>query len=294
MYLIIGANGYLGSYVIKNILEKTEDDIIATARDIATCEQNNRITWVKCEVTDKEDVDNLSELTAKNTEVKVVYLAAYHKPDMVQKNPKIAWNINITALSNMINQLVNIKCLFYASTDSVYGSSVNRYHFKEEDCLKPENIYGRQKQTAEAVVTGYGYNVVRYPFLIGTSLLKKKRHFYDEIVAQIKAGKSFDMFEDSYRSSLDFNTAAGLLIELMETYEEEYPQILNISGDEDLSKYDVGIRVAEKENCATALIHPIRMNEKTGIFTAPRATSTLMDNSRVKRLLGLSEIKLQL
>ena len=106
MYLIIGANGYLGSYVIKNILEKTEDDIIATARDIATCEQNNRITWVKCEVTDKEDVDNLSELTAKNTEVKVVYLAAYHKPDMVQKNPKIAWNINITALSNMINQQI--------------------------------------------------------------------------------------------------------------------------------------------------------------------------------------------
>lgn len=34
MYLVIGANGFLGSYVLKNILEKTDDSIMATARDI--------------------------------------------------------------------------------------------------------------------------------------------------------------------------------------------------------------------------------------------------------------------
>ena len=29
MYLIVGANGFVGSYAIKNILEKTKDEIIA-------------------------------------------------------------------------------------------------------------------------------------------------------------------------------------------------------------------------------------------------------------------------
>ena len=176
MYLIIGANGYLGSYVIKNILENTEEVIIATARNISECEPLERVTWVECEVTNPGDVKKIEELSDAYSEIKVVYLAAYHKPDLVQKNPKVAWNINITALSNMINAIRHVKCFYYASTDSVYGNSVNGYHFKEKDILKPENIYGRQKRIAETLVVGYGYNVVRYPFLIGPSLLKKKKN----------------------------------------------------------------------------------------------------------------------
>ena len=294
MYLIIGANGYLGSYLIKNILEKTEDKVLATARDMSSCEERDRVTWIKCEVTNDTDIKHLAEVTMQNPGLKVVYLAAYHKPDLVEKNPKTAWNINVTALSTIINSLEKIRCLFYASSDTVYGNSVNGYHFKEEDALNPENTYARQKQTAEAIVTGYGYHVVRYPFLIGASLLGKKRHFYDEIAENLRAGKKFEMFEDSYRSSLDFNTAAGLLIEVMETYREDYPSILNISGDEDLSKYDVGIRVAKRENCRTELIRPIKMESNAGIFTAPRAVSTLMDNHKVKEILNLTEIRMRL
>lgn len=294
MYLIIGGNGFLGSYIIKNILEHTEDIVIATARDISACKTDDQVRWVKCEVTNDNDIDHLVEAVSLYKDIKVVYLAAYHKPDLVQKNPRIAWNINITALSKILNKLDNVNCLFYASTDSVYGSSVGDYHFKEEDNLKPENIYGMQKRTAEAVVTGYGYNVVRYPFLIGTSLLQKKKHFYDDIVSQISSGKEFGMFMDSYRSSLDFNTAAYLLIQLMETYKENYPKVLNIAGDDDLSKYDVGLMVAEKTGCDPDLIKPIRLEDNNDIFTAPRATSTLMDNSKVKNVLGIKEIKLNL
>lgn len=294
MYLIIGGNGFLGSYIIKNILEHTNDNVLATARDVSACVNNERVSWLECEVTNDSHINHLSEMISQHTEVKVVYLAAYHKPDLVQKNPRIAWNINITSLSKIINKLVNVKCLFYASTDSVYGSSINRYHFKEEDCLKPENIYGIQKQTAEAVVTGYGYNIVRYPFLIGTSLLKKKRHFYDDIVSEISSGKEFTMFKNSYRSSLDFNTAAYILIDLMEKFKHDYPKILNISGDDDLSKYDVGLMIAKKIGCNPQLIKPILMNQNNEIFTAPRAVSTLMDNSKVKDVLGITDIKLQL
>lgn len=294
MYLIIGGNGFLGSYVLKNILEKTNDLVIATARDISNCELNERVRWIECEITSDNDIDHLVEIISLYKDIKVVYLAAYHKPDLVQKNPKIAWNINVTALSKILNKLENVKCLFYASTDSVYGNSPNRYHFTEEDRLNPENIYGSQKQTAEALVVGYGYNVVRYPFLIGTSLLSKKKHFYDDIMSQISEGNEFGMFIDSYRSSLDFNTAANILIQLMETFKKEYPQVLNIAGDDDLSKYDVGLMIAKKEGCDTSLIKPIQMSDNNNIFSAPRATSTLMDNSKIKSVLEMKEIKLHI
>jgi len=294
MYLVIGANGFLGSYIIKNILENTKENILATARKLEFCDEKDRVEWLKCEITDDNDIINLVR-KIDDREINVIYLSAYHKPDDVQANPRFAWNINITALSKILNSLNNVRCFFYASTDSVYGNSIDAYHFKEEDSLNPENIYGIQKKTAEALVTGYGYNVVRYPFLIGKSLLHHKKHFYDMIVDKISNGEVFDMFKDSYRSSLDFNTAAFLLIELIKNYKNSFPKILNVSGDKDLSKYDVGMLIAEHIGCDKNLIKAISINAGNEIFNfkTPRALSTLLDNSKLKSVLKLNEINLE-
>ena len=206
MYLIVGANGFLGSYFIKEILEKKEDKILATARQISKVPNwGERVEWESLDVTDREAVKELAvRLKTEIENVKVVYLAAYHHPDQVEKNPKMAWDINITALAHFINAIGRVKCFFYPSTDSVYGEGGHGKRLSEDAPLHPANRYGRQKAVAEAIVTGYGYNVVRYPFLIAPSLLRHKKHFYDVIVETIKGGKPMEMFKDSYRSSLDF------------------------------------------------------------------------------------------
>lgn len=294
MYLVIGANGFLGSYVLKNILENTSDTIIATARNIENVISNNRIKWFSCDISDFSQVDSLSAFAADKGELKVIYLAAYHNPDLVEKNPRIAWSINITALSYFLNKIENIKCLFYPSTDSVYGESKGNYHFKETDSLSPVNTYGKQKVLAEKIITGYGYNVVRYPFLIAPSLSPKKKHFYDFIVTELSMGKAVEMFEDSLRSTISFNQAAEMLVRLIENYSDSIPQVLNISGDEDLSKYDVGIRIACKLGIPCEKIIPISVHAGEKIFQAKRAASTLMDNSLIKQLLNQKEIKLEL
>lgn len=294
MYLIIGGSGFLGSYMIKNILEHTQDGILSTSRSIPDYNTDNRVNWLNCDITTDKSIEFLTNMSKRHHNLKVIYLAAYHKPDLVQKHPRLAWDVNIIALAKIMNQLDNIQCFFYASTDSVYGNSIHAYHFKEEDDLKPLNIYGKQKQCAEALVTGFGYNVVRYPFLIGPSLLKSRHHFYDDIVEHLNKKESVGMFMDSYRSALDFNMAAHLLIQLAEAFDSEYPKVLNLAGDEDLSKYDIGLKIAKKVGCGSDLIKPASMNVQQGIFTAPRAISTLIDNSKVKKILGLSEIKLQL
>lgn len=294
MYLIIGGSGFLGSYMIKNILEHTRDGVLSTSKSNPDCNADNRVNWFNCDITTNKGIELLADMAKRYHNLKVIYLAAYHKPDLVQQHPRLAWDVNIIALAKIMNQLDNIQCFFYASTDSVYGNSLNAYHFKEDDGLKPLNIYGKQKQCAETLVTCFGYNVVRYPFLIGPSLLKSRHHFYDDIVKHLNKKESVSMFMDSYRSALDFNTAAHLLIQLAEAYDPEYPKILNLAGDEDLSKYDIGLIIANKAGCSSSLIKPVSMNNQQGIFTAPRAISTLIDNNKVKKILGLSEIKLQL
>lgn len=295
MYLIVGANGFLGSYIMKNVLETTNEKIIAVARNTKGLPDSERVTWISCDISDRKETDLLARRVHAAAEpLNVIFLAAYHHPDQVDKHPKVAWHTNIIALAYFLNAIENVRCFFYPSTDSVYGDGDVTYHFKETDRLKPVNRYGRHKAAAEAVVNAYGYHVVRFPFLIAPSLVPEKEHFYDQIVNVISNGGKMEMFADSFRSSLDFSTAAGVLVQLVEKYSDRMPQILNIAGDDDLSKYDIGIRIAKKLDVPTEQIIPITMEQASGIFHTKRAKSTLMDNSEVKKYLGLQEIKLNL
>ena len=294
MYLIVGASGFVGSYAIREILEKTTDRILATDKNIEGQKNTERVEWIPCDITVHEDLCKLNERLKKEEPVKIVYLAAYHNPDLVLANPHIAWNINITALSDFLNTVENVKCLFYSSTEMVYKPGEMNVFFKEDTEKKPINAYGRHKMVAEQLVMGYGYNVVRFPFMIGPSILPGKKHFYDVIVETIQNGKTIEMFEDNFKTALDFATAVQTLIALMEKYTEEMPKVLNIAGDEVLSKYDIGIKIADKYGCSRDLIVPISMQNDTKIFTEKRANCTLLDNTAVKEALGIEELKLQL
>ena len=54
MYLIVGAKGFLGSYLIKNILSMTKDEIIATDMALPEKEDNPRVKWVRCDVSNRK------------------------------------------------------------------------------------------------------------------------------------------------------------------------------------------------------------------------------------------------
>ena len=43
MYVVIGANGYIGSYIVKNILEYTKEDVLAIGRHIVKQSGNQRV-----------------------------------------------------------------------------------------------------------------------------------------------------------------------------------------------------------------------------------------------------------
>ena len=139
MYCIVGANGYLGAYMRKAILEMTNEDVLCA--DLNIGKDENRVCWQKCDITDRENVDAFLDRLRKHENVKIIYLAAYHNPDLVEQNKELAWNINVTSLSYFVNKAGFAKEIYYPSTDSVYGESVNFYHYKESDPLSPVNFY---------------------------------------------------------------------------------------------------------------------------------------------------------
>ncbi len=292
MYLIIGGSGYLGRYIIKNILENTKDDIISTYSTTKPSLDNSRLKWQELNIGDKASVESLHK--SVGDDVKVIYLAAFHHPDKVEENPEFAWEVNIIALANFVNIFHKAKCLYYASTDTVYGECDNNNSFEESSSLSPVNLYGKHKVLAEQITRTKGFNVVRYPFIIGTSLVDNKKHFFDYIKQDVESGKVVEMFKDSYRSTLDFNQCASLLVQLIEKYGSCAEKTINIAGDDVLSKYEVALLMVEKYGLDKSLIKPISVKECNSIFTAKRASTAILDNKKLKNLLNLTQIKLEI
>ena len=291
MYLIIGASGFLGRYCLKNVLE-TNEKIIATYSQKCPEFTNPRVEWVSLDVCDTVALKDLAARVDNTT--KIIYLAAFHHPDKVEEFPELAWNINIVALANAVNLFHKAKCFYYSSTDTVYGEGYKNRKFVENDALNPVNLYGVHKALAEKICLAKGFNVVRFPFIFGTSLVENRPHFFDKIKADLEQGKTVEMFSDSYRSTLSFNQCAYYLVSLIEKFGACPEKIVNIAGDDVMSKYDAAIALADKYNLDKNLIKPISVNSLNGIFQAKRAASSVLDNGKLKSLLNINEIHLEI
>lgn len=292
MYLIIGASGFLGRYCLKNVLENTNEKIIATYSQKCPEFTNPRVEWVSLDVCDTVALKDLAARVDNTT--KIIYLAAFHHPDKVEEFPELAWNINIVALANAVNLFHKAKCFYYSSTDTVYGEGSKNRKFVENDALNPVNLYGVHKALAEKICLAKGFNVVRFPFIFGTSLVENRPHFFDKIKADLEQGKTVEMFSDSYRSTLSFNQCAYYLVSLIEKFGACPEKVINIAGDDVMSKYDAAIALADKYNLDKNLIKPISVNSLNGIFKAKRAASSVLDNGKLKSLLNINEIHLEI
>lgn len=281
MYLIVGAHGFLGSYLIREIQKRSEEKIVAVSRRVPHASDGN-VAWIRCDIGREAELFSLKQ-QVEGRDLKVIFLAAYHNPDLILRNPNIAWRINVTALAMFLEIFDAFEAFYYASTEVVYGDGGSDA-LAEDSPRRPVSRYGQLKALAEDIVLAAGGNVVRFPVLMGPSLLSDKKHFYDHIVDTLKAGKTIEMFSDQRRSILDFGTAASCLLDLMENKDARKERLVNISGDEPLSKYDVGLRIAEKYALDTSLVVPAVM-EASGVFTEHRAKETILDNSLLKRML---------
>ena len=59
MYAVIGAGGFLGSYIVRKLMEKTDEEILATTRDERDI-VDGRIEWMFCDVSDDDSLRRLT------------------------------------------------------------------------------------------------------------------------------------------------------------------------------------------------------------------------------------------
>jgi len=224
--LITGASGQIGSDLTIELRRLFGNEhVIASDIKSGTQEIMQGGPFESVDVMDKK---RIVEVVDKYQITEIYHLAAILSGN-AEKNPKWAWDINMTSLFNVldIGKEKGIKKIFWPSSMGAFGPSTPAIDTPQLTIMEPSTVYGISKLAGERwceyYFNKYGLDVrsLRYPGLIswkteagGGTTDYAVEIFYDAI----KCGK-YECFlsEDIALPMMYMDDAVNATIRLMET-----------------------------------------------------------------------------
>jgi dTDP-4-dehydrorhamnose reductase len=108
-----------------------------------------------------------------------------------------------------------------------------------------------------------------------------RRSFSDVIIETLRSGKDLNLFTDVFYTPTLVDKVAIAAHDLIDT---KAAGIVNIVGDERISKYEFGIRIAEEFGLDPSLIKPGLLANRVELVQRPYDMS--LSNQKVRKLLG--------
>ncbi|MFA5029966.1 MAG: NAD-dependent epimerase/dehydratase family protein [Patescibacteria group bacterium] len=166
--LVTGAFGLVGTDLVLSLQQKHgEDNVLAIGRTKA----NSSFIGIS-EVADVRDSQRMDELIVKYHISEVYHLAGLLSAGG-EKNPDLAWDINLNGLKVILDLAVKHKLkVFWPSSIAAFGPTTPKEQTPQHTILEPSTIYGATKVAGELLCQyyniKYGLDVrsLRYPGLI--------------------------------------------------------------------------------------------------------------------------------
>jgi nucleoside-diphosphate-sugar epimerase len=168
-FLVTGAFGLVGSDLVP-FLESKQGKSHVFALGNKTIPQDFKGNLVHGDV---RDMDSLRKIIKKYTITDVYHLAGLLSVGG-EKNPDLAWDVNVNGLRNVLELAKEFSLkVFWPSSIAAFGSTTPKKKTPQHTVLEPSTIYGVSKVTGELLCQYYhlrwGVDVrsLRYPGLIG-------------------------------------------------------------------------------------------------------------------------------
>ncbi len=166
--LITGANGQVGTRLYAELAKNINCQI--TTSDIT----ENKFSFPNYEKIDVTDFEKLITIAKKHEINEIFHMAAILSSNG-EKNPNLAWDVNMNGFLNVLNlaKTLKIKKLFYPSSIAVFSSPYNKGVAFQNTISIPKTMYGINKLTGENLCKyyhlKYGLDIrsIRYPGIIG-------------------------------------------------------------------------------------------------------------------------------
>lgn len=212
----------------------------------------------------------------------VIHCAALADVDQCESQPELARRLN----SELPGKLAEIVArggarLVHISTDAVFDGQ--RGGYTEEDQPNPLSTYAKTKLAGEqAVLQANPDAVVARVNLHGWSLTGK-RSLAEFFYYNLKAGNPVMGFTDVYFCPLLANHLAGLLLQVLEA---KLSSLYHVVSSECLTKYDFGLRIAERFGLDASLISPSSVEDSS--LSAARSPNLILKVDKLERDLGIT------
>ncbi|MBK9732701.1 MAG: NAD-dependent epimerase/dehydratase family protein [Chitinophagaceae bacterium] len=167
--LVIGACGQIGSELTM-ALRKIYKNVIAADLKEPSAEVKDSGLFLRLDVLNKSKLYE----TVKTHQVTQIYHLAAILSATGEKNPELAWRVNMKGLRQVLDACVDlgVKKLFWPSTIAVFGPTTPRQNTPQWTVMEPNTIYGISKQAGERWCDYFfqkrnlDVRSVRYPGLI--------------------------------------------------------------------------------------------------------------------------------
>lgn len=221
--LVIGAGGQIGT-----VLSEALRNIYGISNVITSDLNPPRKSVIGYfEKLDVLDAKRLNEIVEKYKVTQIYHLAALLSATG-EKNPQLAWKVNMDGLINVLEVARNHKLskVFHPSSIAVFGGRTPKKDTPQFTILEPETMYGITKKAGEDIGNYYfnkfGVDVrgLRYPGLISWQSLPGggTTDYAVDIYHKAVANQPFECFleADTRLPMMYMNDAIRATIELME------------------------------------------------------------------------------
>jgi len=172
--LVTGATGQIGSELTTELRKRYGGkNVVAMGHSRKPTDTLlNSGPFESADVSNRESIEKL----VKNYDVDTIYHMAALLSASGEKNPQLAWNVNMNSLYNILEiaREQNLSRIFWPSSIAVFGPSAPRTNTPQNTILIPGTMYGVTKVAGELLCNyyfvKYGVDVrsVRYPGIISS------------------------------------------------------------------------------------------------------------------------------
>lgn len=273
--LITGANGFLGYYLVEQLLTKK---FSVTATGKGDCRlpftHDKNFHWLSMDFTDPFSIHDVFENIKPDV---VIHAGAMSKPDDCETNQMLAYLVNVEGTVQLLINSADLKSFFvFLSTDFVFDGERGMYD--EDDKPNPVNYYGRTKLEAEEAVKEYEFNWA----IARTVLVYGKNHSGHSNILKIvkeklEKGEEYSVVDDQLRTPTYVEDLARGIVFIIE---RKATGIFHLSGKDILTPYQMAIKTAQHLRLDSSVIKKVTAASFSQPAKRPPKTGFIIDKAR--------------
>jgi dTDP-4-dehydrorhamnose reductase len=236
--LVTGANGLIGQHIGKLILKSKTFNLLPTGIGKSRVKDFENI-YQKLDISNSVEVKNLLKFEKPDI---VINCAAISHVDICEQFPDKCYKVNVLGVKNLIDNLNPQSKFIHLSSDFVFdGTSLN---YEENDKPNPLSIYGKSKLQAEEYIQQNfkNHQIIRTILVFGFGENLSRNNILTWAYSSLNQNKNIKVVNDQIRKPTYVKDLAKAIFDLMVNYQNS---IFHISGDEEISIYQLAKKVAE-------------------------------------------------